>query len=83
MEPQNQPIANNQPIMPPITPTSMPPAVPPAPIVIPSMKGSGQNGEKLHLTIEVLKANTYKAESFLLLSTKGTKQNSWLGLVGN
>ena len=50
MEPQNQPIANNQPIMPtmmPMTmPTMMPPAVPPAPIIIPPVNGSDHNGDK-------------------------------------
>jgi hypothetical protein len=46
-------------------------------------RNSGQNGEKLHLTIEVVKASQYKAESFLLLSSQGARQNMWVGLVGN
>jgi len=50
MEPQNQPIANDQPIMPPAMPstmpTSMPPAVPPTPIVMPPIEGSAKNGDK-------------------------------------
>ena len=50
MEPQNQPIANSQPIMPPTMPVTMPPtmppAVPPTPIVMPPIQGPGHNGEK-------------------------------------
>jgi hypothetical protein len=46
-------------------------------------RNAGVNGEKLHLTIEVVKASQYKAESFLLISSQGARQNMWVGLVGN
>jgi hypothetical protein len=44
---------------------------------------SGQNGEKLHLTITVLKASQYMAEGFIISSRLGTRENLWVGLVGN
>ncbi len=44
---------------------------------------SGQNGEKLHLTITVLKASQYMAEGFILTSRLGARENLWVGLVGN
>jgi hypothetical protein len=44
---------------------------------------SGQNGEKLHLTINVLKASPYKAEAFYVISKLNGQANIWVGLVGN
>jgi hypothetical protein len=44
---------------------------------------SGVNGEKLHLTIAVLSATPYKAETFLLISQLGEQRQLWVGLVGN
>ena len=46
-------------------------------------KTSGQNGQKLYLTIKVLKASQYGAESFLIESQLGTQTSLWIGLVGN
>jgi hypothetical protein len=43
----------------------------------------GQNGQTLHLTIEVLKGNATNAQYFYLASTLGNKQNYWVGIVGN
>ncbi len=44
---------------------------------------TGQNGEKLHLTITVLKASQYNAEGFLISSTLAGRESLWVGLVGN
>jgi hypothetical protein len=44
---------------------------------------SGQNGQKLMLTINVLKATQYGADIFIVRSTLGSTTNWWLGLVGN
>lgn len=46
-------------------------------------ENKGENGQVLHLTITVLKANQFNAEVFYLLSSKGTDQNLWIGIVGN
>ena len=46
-------------------------------------KTSGQNGEKLYLTIKVLKASQYGAEAFILESQLNGRSNLWVGLVGN
>lgn len=46
-------------------------------------KTMGQNGEKLYLTITVLKASQYGAEAFILQSQLGTRASIWMGLVGN
>ncbi|MFO0614971.1 MAG: hypothetical protein U0414_20445 [Polyangiaceae bacterium] len=43
---------------------------------------AGQNGQTLHLTINVLKSNTYKTEIFFLIASKGADQNLWIGVVG-
>jgi hypothetical protein len=43
----------------------------------------GQNGQVLHLTISALEATQYKAEIFYLVSQLGTRQNLWIGIVGN
>jgi hypothetical protein len=51
-------------------------------------RNTGVNGEKLHLTIQVLKAGKHNTESFLLKSQlNGTSQlngaeNVWIGIVG-
>jgi hypothetical protein len=44
---------------------------------------SGQNGQMLMLTINVLKSTIYGADVFVVRSTLGTTTNWWLGLVGN
>jgi len=44
---------------------------------------SGQNGEILHLTIDVLKKSQYGVGIFLVVSSLGQRQNWWIGLVGN
>ncbi len=44
---------------------------------------SGQNGQTLHLTVEVLKGNSFNAQFFYLVSTLGQEQNYWIGVVGN
>lgn len=46
-------------------------------------RSSGQNGEILHLTINVLQAGQYGASLFVVLSNLGQQQNWWVGLVGN
>ncbi len=46
-------------------------------------KDSGVNGEKLNLTITVLKSTPYKAEIFYLMSTLNGTRNMWVGIVGN
>lgn len=44
---------------------------------------SGQNGQKLHLTITVNSAGKNNTETFLITSTLGQVQHSWLGIVGS
>jgi hypothetical protein len=44
---------------------------------------SGQNGQKLHLTINVTQSNQYGVEIFYVTSTLGQQQNLWFGIVGN
>jgi hypothetical protein len=44
---------------------------------------SGQNGEKLHLTITVNSTGMSKTETFILHSTKNGVKNIWIGIVGN
>jgi hypothetical protein len=57
---------------------------PPAPTLDLALdRTSGVNGEKLHLTIKVLKASTYKAETFEIVSTLGAQKAYWVGMVGN
>jgi len=46
-------------------------------------KTLGQNGEKLYLTINVLKASPYGAEAFIIQSQLGAQTSLWMGLVGN
>ncbi|HZS40193.1 MAG TPA: hypothetical protein VFF06_25355 [Polyangia bacterium] len=43
---------------------------------------TGQNGEKLHLTITTNKASAYNAGIFVVSSKLGTKTHYWFGLVG-
>jgi hypothetical protein len=43
----------------------------------------GQNGDKLHLTIDVLKKNQYGAGIFVIISSLGQQQTLWLGFVSN
>ena len=44
---------------------------------------SGQNGQKLHLSITPTKSNQYKSEVFFVVSTLGNQHSSWIGIVGN
>ncbi len=44
---------------------------------------SGVNGEKLHLTITVVKASQYNAEGFMIDSKLNGRRTFWAGLVGN
>jgi hypothetical protein len=46
-------------------------------------RSSGQNGEKLHLTIDVLKKSPYGAGVFIVVSQLGSRHHWWLGLVGS
>ena len=46
-------------------------------------RNSGENGEKLHLTIKALAKGQYGASVFFLSSQLGNRQNFWLGLVSN
>ena len=46
-------------------------------------KTSGQNGDKIHLTITPLQAQFTNTESFVIESQSGTTKNTWLGLIGN
>ncbi len=44
-------------------------------------RSTGVNGEKLHLTIKTLTANSYGLSAFLLVSTLGAETVYWPGLV--
>jgi hypothetical protein len=44
---------------------------------------TGLNGEKLHLTINVMAASQYGAAAFIIDSTLGSERTTWIGLVGN
>jgi hypothetical protein len=46
-------------------------------------RDSGQNGEKLHLTITATDASPYKFAPFFLISEQNGQQNFWIGMVGN
>jgi hypothetical protein len=47
-------------------------------------RASGVNGEKVYLTIQVLKKDpSYGAEWYALVSTLGDEKNIWFGAVGN
>jgi hypothetical protein len=43
----------------------------------------GVNGEKLHMTITVLKAGKYGGSEFIVTSSLGKRQNIWMGFVQN
>jgi hypothetical protein len=43
----------------------------------------GQNGDKLELTIEVLRAGAFGGSRFLLVSDDGVRATFWFGYVGN
>jgi hypothetical protein len=43
---------------------------------------SGQNGERLHLSITSTAATPYGADIFAIVSTKGGEKHYWFGLVG-
>lgn len=44
---------------------------------------SGQNGQKLHLSITVDSAGNNNTETFIVTSSLGQVQHSWLGIVGS
>jgi hypothetical protein len=44
---------------------------------------SGKNGEKLHLTITVLKGSSTNTEGFIIGSVLGGRATFWVGVVGN
>jgi len=44
---------------------------------------TGQNGEKLHLTITAVAKSQYGAEAFIIDSQLGASHNFWAGIVGN
>jgi hypothetical protein len=44
---------------------------------------SGQNGEKLHLTITVMSEGKNKTESFIVVSSLNGQRNFWVGIVGS
>jgi hypothetical protein len=44
---------------------------------------TGQNGEKLHLTITAVKKSQYGASGFTIKSKLNGRTTSWFGLVGN
>jgi hypothetical protein len=44
---------------------------------------SGQNGEKLHLTINAVKKTQYGAAGFTIKSKLNGRSTTWFGLVGN
>ncbi|MEP6859959.1 MAG: hypothetical protein ABJE66_05025 [Deltaproteobacteria bacterium] len=47
-------------------------------------RSSGSNGDVLHLTIDVLSADTsFAAEPFVIVSQLGTTTRTWFGIVGN
>ncbi len=43
----------------------------------------GENGQTLHLTINVLAANQYKAEPFFITASQNNVRHRWIGIVGN
>jgi hypothetical protein len=45
-------------------------------------RNSGQNGEKLHLTIESVSATQYNAGVFVIVNALGNQRSTWLGLIG-
>jgi hypothetical protein len=45
-------------------------------------KSTGQNGDKVHLTIKVLRASMFNAGVFFITSKLGAQESFWLGLVG-
>ena len=46
-------------------------------------RATGQNGDKLNLTITPLQSNTYGIEVFFLVSSLAGRESIWVGLVGN
>jgi len=45
-------------------------------------RASGQNGEKLHLTITVNTAGKHNTETFAVISQLGSTKHAWFGIVG-
>jgi hypothetical protein len=46
-------------------------------------KTTGQNGDKIQMTIKVLSASMRNHEEFVLTSTQGSTENIWIGFVNN
>ena len=46
-------------------------------------RSTGQNGDKLHLSITATKAGYYGGSQFQLTSSLGGQTTSWIGYVGN
>ncbi len=44
---------------------------------------TGQNGDKVHMTVTVVSAGRRNRESFIVFSQLGTQKNVWIGEVGN
>jgi hypothetical protein len=44
---------------------------------------AGKNGEKVHLTITVVKGSSTNSEGFIIGSSAGGRATFWVGLVGN
>jgi hypothetical protein len=45
-------------------------------------KNSGVNGDKINMTINVLKQSPYGVGIFFLVSSLGSQKSLWIGLVG-
>jgi hypothetical protein len=44
---------------------------------------TGQNGDKVNMTVTVVSAGRRNRESFIIISQLGTQKNLWIGEVGN
>ncbi len=48
-----------------------------------SVCAKGQNGQKVHLTINVVAASSHGSETFFVVARQNKVENLWIGLVGN
>jgi hypothetical protein len=55
-----------------------PPMSPPG-----SVCAKGQNGQKVHLTINVVAAGSHGSETFFVVARQNQVENLWIGVVGN
>jgi hypothetical protein len=62
-----------------------PSEVAPCPAMSPpgSVCAKGQNGQKVHLTVNVVAAGSHGYETFFVVARQGQVENLWIGLVGN